>query len=139
MPEYFFENLKTKEIHSEIFHMNESKDYRGPKGKDKKGIWRRVWTKPQMGVDTVKIDPHSSKDFVKATNKTNGNIGDLWDRSEELSKKRADKEGGRDPIKEKFYENYEKKRKGRKHPDVQRREVVNNLAKKGIRITGLED
>lgn len=115
--------------------MTETKDYRGPNGTDKRDTWKRVWTKPQMGVDTVRIDPYSTSDFVKATNKK-GTMGDLWDRSAELSKKREEKEG-LDPIKEKFFEDYAKKRKGKKHPDQQRRESEATLKKKGIKISGL--
>ncbi len=117
--------------------MNDTKDYRGPKGDAAPGVWRRVWLKPQMAVDAVAIDPYSPSDFVKATNKK-GSIGDLYDRSTELSKKRADKDG-KDPIQEKFFEDYSKKRHGKKHPVQARRDGVEALAKKGIRVSGLED
>ena len=46
--------------------------------------WKRAFTLPQMAVDAVAIDPHSPADFVKATNKR-GVVGDLWERSAELS------------------------------------------------------
>ncbi len=117
--------------------MNEVKDYRGPDNDAPEGLWRRVWTKPRMGVDTVAIDPYSSKDFVKATNKK-GVVGDMWDRSAELAAKRKDKEGV-DPIQEQFYKDYSKRRKGRKHPTQAREESVKKLAAKGIRIDFGED
>jgi hypothetical protein len=44
-------------------------------------------------------------------------MGDLWDRSAELSAKRKDKMG-KDPVKEKYFENWSKKRKGKKHPSA---------------------
>jgi len=137
MPIYLFENIKTRQIHEVVFHMNDIKDYRGPDGKDDVKNWRRVWTKPQMAVDAVSIDPYSSADYVKATNKK-GTLGDLYDRSSELAKQRADKEGGYDPIQEKFFENYSKRRKGRKHPDQVRREGVKKLKEKGITVEGLD-
>jgi hypothetical protein len=37
--------------------------------------------------------------------------------SAELSEKRAEKAGGLDPIKEKFFDNYAKERGGSEHPD----------------------
>ena len=41
----------------------------------------------------------------------------MMDLSAELSHKRADKAGGLDPVKEKFYDNYSKERKGAEHPN----------------------
>lgn len=115
-----------------VYHMNDTKDYRGPNGKAPEGTWKRVWTKPRAAVDAFKIDPHSTKDFIRATNKR-GTMGDLYDRSAEWSEKRADKEGV-DPIKQKWYDNYSRKRKGRKHPQQQREESVKNLKGKGIDV-----
>jgi hypothetical protein len=43
-------------------------------------------------------------------------IGDTMERSRELSHKRAEENGGIDPIKRKFFDNYSKERKGKKHP-----------------------
>ncbi len=132
MPLYLFEHTKTGEIHEVVYHMSETKDYRGPKGKAKVGVWRRVWSKPGASFDTVNIDPFSGADFVKATNKK-GTIGELWDRSAELSEKRAQKEG-RDPVKECFFDNYSKRRRGVKHPLQRREEANRQLAAKGIDI-----
>ena len=39
------------------------------------------------------------------------------DLSAELSAKRADIEGGKDAVKEKFYDNYSKERNGAEHPN----------------------
>ena len=133
MPDYYFENTKTGETHSVFYHMNDEKDYRGPNGKAAPGAWRRVWLKPQMAVDAVKIDPYSAKDFAKATNKP-GTIGDLYDRSTELAQKRADNNGGYDPVQEKFFDDYAKKRKGKQHPERVKRESRKRLKDKGISI-----
>lgn len=131
MPQYLFENIETGEIHDVFYHMNDVKDYRGADGKATTGTWRRVWTKPQAAIDTT-VDPYKASDFVKVTNK-NGTLGDMWDRSAELSAKRAAKEG-KDPVKERFYTNYAKKRKGHKHPQQRREEAAADLKKKGITI-----
>ena len=59
--------------------------------------WDRVWTVPQIGIDT-KIDGFDEKKFLDKTSK-GGKMGDIWNLSEEMSGKRADKAGGIDPIK----------------------------------------
>jgi hypothetical protein len=138
MPLYLFEHTKTGEVHEVIYHMNDPKDYRGPKGDAKAGTWRRVWTKPQAAIDT-KVDPYSAKDYLKATNRP-GTVGDLWDRSRDMSIAREDKEGvGNDPIQKQFFTDYSKRRKGRKHPEQVRAEGKKQLADKGIRIDYGED
>lgn len=132
MPQYLFESTKTGEVHSVFFHMDDEKTYLGPKGTAKPGEWRRVWTAPRAAIDT-RVDPYSAKDFVKATAK-NDNVGALWDRAKELSNKRAEKEGGTDPVRQTFFENYSKRRHGKKHPEQLRQESVVSAAKHGIKI-----
>jgi hypothetical protein len=44
-----------------------------------------------------------------------GTVGDLLDYSAELSERRAEANGGVDPIKKKALENYSKKTGGKKH------------------------
>ena len=111
MPYYIFK-YKNKTI--EVFqHMNEPHVYI-----DEFGIqWERVFTKPNAAIDT-QADPYSVNDFAKKTNKK-GTIGDLMDQSQELSIKRKDKDGV-DPIREKYYDSWSKRRKGRTHPDKQK-------------------
>lgn len=77
---------------------------------DQDGLeWKRVYTVPNVAFDSRPIDPYSSKEFVKATNKK-GTVGDMLDLSAELSNKRADKEG-EDPVKRKFFDKYQKENK----------------------------
>jgi hypothetical protein len=75
--------------------------------------WNRVYTIPQTSMNT-EIDPFSSADFVKKTGEKKGTLGDLWDKSAELSEKRA-KVHGNDPVKDKTISAYEAKTK-KKHP-----------------------
>ena len=110
--------------------MNDSKVYNGPSGKEV-GKWKRIWTKPLSATDTH-VDPYSPKDFIKATNKE-GSVGDLFDRSAELSAKRTEKEG-RDPLKEGFFKNYSRTHKGAQHPEQKRQQSTEFLAKHGIKI-----
>jgi hypothetical protein len=126
MPIYLFQNPETDEVKEVVLGMNDPKVYQND------GVnWVRLFTIPNAAIDT-RVDPHSAKDFVKATNKK-GTIGDLFDRSAELSEKRKEKIG-HDPLKEKYYENYSKTRKGKKHPDVIKREKTDSLKKLGITL-----
>lgn len=110
MPIYVYEHPKTKK-QIEIFQSSDDKH----EFTDKKGIkWDRVFTAPNVLIDS-KIDPFSESDFLEKTKSEKGSIGDLMDRSAELSDKRAQKAGGVDPIKERFFKEYSKKRKGKKH------------------------
>jgi predicted nucleic acid-binding Zn ribbon protein len=113
MPLYPFAHPGTGEIKDIFFHMNEEpKEFT-----DKEGVrWRREWNSPQLNTQGS-IDPWSNSDFVDKT-KGKGTMGDLLDRSAELSDKRAQEVGGKDPLKEKYYKKYAKDRKGSPHPDT---------------------
>tara|TARA_R110002020_G_scaffold475906_2_gene714468 strand:+ start:1970 stop:2314 length:345 start_codon:yes stop_codon:yes gene_type:complete len=107
MPEYIYENPDTGEqvsvwqsVHEEHVYEIEGTEY------------SRVYTVPQASIDTH-IDPYSQKEFREKTKVEN--VGDMWDRSKELSEIRAAKEG-KDPVKEKYFKDYAKKTKGKKHP-----------------------
>ena len=105
---FIFQHPKTGKIVEIVLGINDEKIYI-----DKKGVkWDRVYTAPQMSVDT-KIDPSSASEFDRKFANKKHSIGDLWDSSAELSQKR-EKIMGKDPIKEKSIENYAKDRKGRK-------------------------
>jgi len=105
---YLFEHPETGELRDVFFNVNDEKIY-----EDGGVVWQRRWTPPQLSIDT-KIDPYSEKQFLDKTRKC-GKIGDLWDRSAELSAIRAEKEGT-DFVKDKFEEDCAKVRKGKKNP-----------------------
>lgn len=117
---YLFQNPETLEV-KEIFQsMSETHCYQ------EEGVeWKRLYTVPLMSIDT-KVDPYSSKDFAKATNKK-GTLGNMMDLSAELSDKRANKEGI-DPVKQKHFDDYEKKNK-KKHLLDKPKVIENNVAK----------
>ena len=126
MPTYlYFDPENESDIIEVVQSINENHSQYTKDGK----TYLRLYTIPNMAVDTI-CDPNSASDFVRATNKK-GTIGELMDRSAELSAKRADKEGV-DPVKEKFYDNYSKARAGSIHPDVKKRKVKEKAAKSGI-------
>ena len=106
MPEYIYENPKTKEQISVLQSVHEAHEY------EVDGVaYDRVYPIPHASIDT-KIDPHSQKDFRE---KAKGTIGELWDQSAEASAKRSERHG-EDPVKKEFFKDYSKHRGGSKHP-----------------------
>ncbi len=113
MPEYTFYRESTGEQRGVFQAMNDPHVYHG-KNNDEND-WIRVFHVPATSIDS-KIDPSRPQDFVEKTGKKRGTIGNLLDVSQELSEKRAEIHGGVDPVKQKFFEDYAKNRKGKKHP-----------------------
>lgn len=111
MPIYIFENPETKEQIEVVQSMNEEHVY-----VDKNGLeWKRVFIGSQLKTNST-IDPWNSRQFVEKTGNQKGTYGDLLDQSAELSQKRADQNGGVDPVKQKAFDDYAKKRGGARHP-----------------------
>jgi len=131
MPLYSFIREEDGKIEDVFFHMDDKKIYNGKDGKEI-GKWKRIWLKPRMSVDSIAIDPYSSNDFNRVTNK-GGKLGDLWDRSEELSQKRVDRDGI-DPVKQTFYEKYKKTHKGNSHPQEKKEKSKKQLDDMGISV-----
>ena len=110
MPMYSFENPETLEVIDVFFHMNDDKKYIDSAGLE----WKRLLLSPQLNTE-ASIDPWSNEDFVNKTSNTKGTMGDLLDRSAEMSAKRAEGNNGVDPVKQKALEDYSKKTGGKKH------------------------
>jgi hypothetical protein len=115
MPVYIYHNTETNEFCEIVQRMNEPHEYFGKDGGE--SSWKRVFTSPNASIDSH-VDPFSSKQFVDKTQNKKGTYGDLLDRSAELSAKRSEIIGGIDPVKQKYYENYSKTRKGAVHQDL---------------------
>ena len=92
--------------------MDDEKKYIDDQGLE----WDRELSSPQLNTQGS-IDPWNSNDFVNKTADMKGTVGDLLDKSSELSSQRAQENSGVDPLKKKYYENYSKERKGAKHLD----------------------
>ncbi len=108
MPTYIFEHPETGEYKELVQKMDEPHTYI-----DKNGVeWRRIFTPAGIGIDG-KISPFSSKEFVEATRDKKMSLGDMWDMSAEMSQKREQKVGGRDPVLNKYEKKEVKKRKGK--------------------------
>lgn len=120
MPFYSFSHPETGEYIDLFFHMNDEKKYIDEQGVE----WIREYVSPELNA-TGKTDPWNSKQFVEKTGKTQGTVGDLLDRSAELSKERASQNGGVDPLKENYYKKYSKERLGAIHPDKNQKTFEN--------------
>ncbi len=121
MPNYSFENLKTKEIKVFFFPLdnhptwNEVREIEGQK-------WKRIMEeRAPLGI-IKNSTPSSSQEFLDETKRKKGTVGDLIERSAELSEQRAKQSPtGRDPTRDKYLDNWSKKRGGiRKHPEDDR-------------------
>jgi hypothetical protein len=121
MPIYIYKHPEQEE-YTEVFQtMMEDHVYFDSEGLE----WKRVFTTPNMSIDS-QIDPYSSKEFVEKTGGKKGTMGDMMDYSKEMSHIRAEKNGGIDPVKEKYYKDYSAKRKGAKHIDQMKSDMNNN-------------
>lgn len=114
MPIYLYHNEETGETREVFQNMKDKHEYFGEDGTEY--CWKRVFTIPQASIDS-QIDPFKSSDFVDKTGNKKGTYGDLLDRSAELSEKRAELNGGIDPVKRNYFDQYSKERKGAKHPN----------------------
>jgi len=128
MPNYEFINDLTGETKLLSFGMEDNKQYIDEDGYR----WRRVFCNPQTSIDSLSnIDAFSSRQFVDKTRSKRGNLGEMIDYSEELSQKRSEKLGTKDPVKQKYYESYASKRHGKRHLD-ERKEKLKELSNKEI-------
>jgi len=105
MPIYIFKNPEKEDYIEVTQKMNDAHVY-----SDESGVkWERVWTIPQASIDTI-FDAHNEADFVNKTANKKGNLGNLFDKSKELSEQRKKDLGGVDPIQEKYYDTWKKTR-----------------------------
>lgn len=109
MPQYSYRHPETGEIKEIIQGMNENHAY------FEDGVeWQRQFTVPQATIN-AKINPFSESQFSDKIAATKGTIGDVQDRSSEMSQRRAEQNGGVDPIRQKYFNDYAAKRKGKRH------------------------
>lgn len=110
---YSFRNTKTDEIIEVEMPMKDYKPYKGENGDE--DFWERIYDLPQVNIGNSKVEnPFDNNAFVRKTGGMKGSYGDLLDYSSELSEKRASLNGGEDPVKRKYFDNYEKNT-GKKH------------------------
>jgi hypothetical protein len=109
MPIYVYKHPEREEYEEVLQGMNDEHVY------EKDGLkWDRVFLAPNASVDSD-IDPFSSQQFLDATYNKKGSYGDILDYSKEQGAKRASQNGGTDPVQQKYFDDYAKKRGGAKH------------------------
>ncbi|NVM34334.1 MAG: hypothetical protein HWN81_01985 [Candidatus Lokiarchaeota archaeon] len=111
-PIYIYKHPELEEYTEVVQGMNDKHVYFDSEGLE----WKRVFTIPNASIDS-QIDPYSSKQFVESTANKKGSFGDMMDYSKEMSQKRAEANGGIDPVREKTFKDYSEKRNGAKHFD----------------------
>lgn len=109
MPIYLFKHPEKEKYKEAFFHMDEEKILKIDGVK-----WQRVYSAPNLNTEAP-INPWDNNDFVNKTKNKKGTVGDIMDASAELSAKRAEQNGGIDPVKQKYFKDYAKKRNGTKH------------------------
>jgi predicted nucleic acid-binding Zn ribbon protein len=118
MPLYLYQNEKTGEVREILQSMNDVHEYNGENGEEEN--WKTIDTKQ---------DPFSTNDFLDRTKSKKGTYGNMMDYSKELSEKRASVMGGVDPVKQNYYKEYSKNRRGAKHPDTLKKTFENKNVK----------
>jgi hypothetical protein len=123
MPLYQYKHPETGELQEKVQKINDEHTY------ERDGVkWIRVFTAPNIGVDT-KVNPDDKVGFIEKTGKMKGTVGDMMDYSAELSEERASKtESGEDPVKRKVFDDY-KKSTGKKHLKDQKKTFENSNVK----------
>ena len=111
MPFYQFIHPETEEVIEVMQGMKQDHVYIDEKGVE----WERVWNVPQASFDT-KIDASDKLGWMRKMENKRTTVGDMEAQGEEMSRKRAAQNGGEDPVRRKYFDEWSKKRKGKKHP-----------------------
>jgi hypothetical protein len=126
MPVYDYADPATGKIISVLVTLTEPDSARHTQVQD--GVtYNRIYSAPLAAMDTQK-GSMTQQDFNRVTQNKNLKVGDFWEISKEMSQDRADKNGGYDPVKEKFCEKHQKEY-GKPHKDVIDRNVRQKTAK----------
>ena len=111
MPIYQFINPSTLESVEVVQSMRDDHVYI-----DKDGLeWERVWEVPNAQIDS-QINPEDKNAYLRKTEYKHLTMGDMMDQGKEMSEIRAEIHGGEDPVQRKYFNDWSKERKGKKHP-----------------------
>lgn len=110
MPIYIYEHPESKKRIEIVQSIHEQHVYIDKEGNK----WNRVFTLPELNTSDKLNEFSTEKDFSNYTKNKKGSIGDLWDKSKELSEKR-EKKFGKDPVKENYKKTWTSKRKNRRY------------------------
>ena len=109
MPFYIFQHPESNEVIEVQQRMKDKHVYVGSDGVE----WKRVFTNPNAAIDT-RPDVYSTAQMARSVDNNKETYGELQDRSKEASEKRIS-QNGYDPLKQQWFDDYAKKRKGKKH------------------------
>ena len=109
MPFYIFQHPESKEVIEVQQRMRDKHVYVDDSGTE----WKRVFTNPNAAIDT-RPDVYSTAQMARSVDNKKETYGELQDRSKEASEKRIS-QNGYDPLKQQWFDDYAKKRKGKKH------------------------
>ena len=112
MPVYRFINPETSETVDIIQGMKEPHTHVDGNGLE----WEREWSVPNAAVDS-EINPENKSDYLRKTENKHMTVGDMMDQNKAMGEKRARLHGGEDPVRKKYFKEWSKKRKGKKHPE----------------------
>ena len=140
MPNYVFQKVGTEETQEFFFSMKEVPSFGTVIQRD--GFkWKRLMTRPQTVMTGLKaLDPYSPQAFINKTGQMKGTLGDLFDASKELSERRAEKAHGKDPIRQKYYSDYRKRKRNVPHSAelAEGHKAAKEHLEKGLKKLGLE-
>tara|TARA_R100001015_G_C4540353_1_gene104528 strand:+ start:222 stop:587 length:366 start_codon:yes stop_codon:yes gene_type:complete len=111
MPIYQFIHPETKEVIDVVQRMKQDHVFIDEHGVE----WQRVWSVPQASIDT-QVDHNDKNAWMRKMENKRLTVGDMEAQGEQLSQKRAKENGGVDPLRRKYFDDWSKKRKGKKHP-----------------------
>jgi len=114
MPQYLYQHPKNKKIIELVQSVHDKHEYID--SNDLK--WNRIYTVPELNTEGSLKANCTAREFHDYTGRKKGTMGDLFDRSQELSDKRK-KIYGEDPVKKDYLKSWKKKRKNKKHPTLE--------------------
>jgi hypothetical protein len=116
MPLYEFQNIETEEV-KEFYFSIKNPPQIGSIVEIENEKWKRLFPTNVQGIVKGSSTPISAQQFAHDTARKKGTVGDLFDQAQEQSEKRAKQSvTGRDSVQDKWFDNWSKKRSGKKHP-----------------------
>lgn len=122
MPQYVFQDERDGTIHEVFQGMNDEHRAFSSDGYELKRVFL-----PTLGAVDTKWDANSKTDFANKTGSKKGTIGEILDKSKELSQVREEKYG-KDEVKQKYYDDYAATRDGKRHMN-EKKEKLKEIVK----------
>lgn len=132
MPIYIFRHAKTGKYREIFLSVNDQKVFNGDSG-DEIGLWEREFINPYISTSSSlsRADPNDPAAFSRAVEGKKGTVGEMIEASAEMSARRAERNGGIDPVKKKAQEEY-KEKVGKDSMSAKMDKGIENLKKMGV-------